>query len=69
MSTAIPGWGCSPADVHFGRAGAIRAARAEVLTAAYGAHPERFVRNHPEPPALPEAVWINKPDPTNSTNP
>jgi putative transposase len=58
----------SPADVHFGRAGAVRAARAEVLTAAYRAHPERFVRKHPEPPTLPEAVWINKPEMTNSTN-
>lgn len=59
----------SPADVHFGRAGAVRAARANVLTAAYRAHPERFVRKHPEPPAIPEAVWINKPDTTNSMNP
>jgi len=58
----------TPADLHFGRAEAIRAARAEVLTAAHDTHPERFVRKHPEPPTLPEAVWINKPDPTNSTN-
>ena len=55
--------------MHFGRAVAVRDARAEVLTAAYAAHPERFVRKHPEPPELPAAVWINKPDPTNSTNP
>lgn len=59
----------TPADVHYDRAGAVRAARANVLTAAYAAHPERFVRKHPEPPALPGAVWINKPDPANSTNP
>jgi len=59
----------TPADVHFDRASAVRDARAEVLTAAYDAHPERFVRKHPEPPALPGTVWINKPDPTNSTNP
>lgn len=62
----------TPADVHYGRAGAIRAARANTLTAAYNLHPERFVRKHPEPPALPSAVWINKPEPTeptNSTNP
>jgi putative transposase len=59
----------TPADVHFGRAGAVRDARAEVLTTAYNAHPERFVRKHPEPPALPGTVWINKPNPTNSTNP
>jgi putative transposase len=59
----------TPADLHFGRAGAIRAARRAILASAYDAHPERFVRKHPEPPALPSTVWINKPDPTNSTNP
>jgi putative transposase len=53
-----------PADVHYGRAELIRAARADVLTTAFQAHPERFVRKHPEPPALPGAVWINKPDDT-----
>jgi putative transposase len=39
----------------------VRAARAAVLQAAYAAHPERFVRTMPVPPALPEAAWINKP--------
>lgn len=58
-----------PADVHYGRASAVRAARAQTLTSAYVAHPERFVRKPPEPPALPGTVWINKPEPTNSTNP
>lgn len=51
----------TPADVHYGRAQAIRAQRAEVLSDAYAAHPERFVRKVPEPPALPTAVWINEP--------
>jgi putative transposase len=51
----------TPADVHYGRAGAVRAQRAEVLSEAYAAHPERFVRKFPEPPALPTAVWINEP--------
>lgn len=51
----------TPADVHYGRAGAIRAQRAGVLSDAYAAHPERFVRKFPEPPALPTAVWINEP--------
>lgn len=51
----------TPADVHYGRAELIRAQRAEVLDAAYAAHPERFVRKPPEPPALPNAVWINEP--------
>jgi putative transposase len=51
----------TPADVHYGRAEVVRAARADVLTAAYTAHPERFVRKPPEPPALPVAAWINRP--------
>jgi putative transposase len=51
----------TPADVHYGRAELVRARRAEVLTAAYAEHPERFVRKPPEPPALPTAAWINQP--------
>jgi putative transposase len=51
----------TPADVHYGRAEAIRAQRAEVLDAAYQAHPERFVRKPPTPPPLPQTAWINKP--------
>jgi len=51
----------APADMHHGRAGLIRQARAGVLSSAYELHPERFVRKHPEPPSLPGAVWINKP--------
>jgi putative transposase len=54
----------TPADVHYGRAEAVRAARAGVLDTAYAAHPERFVRRPPEPPQLPETAWINKPPPT-----
>jgi putative transposase len=56
----------TPADVHYGRAELVRARRAEVLSAAYAEHPERFVRKPPEPPALPTMVWINQPkeDPT-----
>lgn len=50
-----------PADVHYGRAEAVRDRRATVLTAAYAAHPERFVRKPPEPPALPAVAWINEP--------
>ena len=61
----------TPADVHYGRAEAIQAQRAEVLDAAYAAHPERFVRKPPTPPQLPNAAWINKPkeDTSDSTNP
>ncbi|MGB7963917.1 MAG: IS3 family transposase, partial [Propionicimonas sp.] len=45
-----------------GRAHAVREARGRVLDAAHDAHPERFVRKPPEPPKLPSAVWINKPE-------
>jgi putative transposase len=51
----------TPADVHYGRADQVITARAAVLDAAYAAHPERFVGKQPQPPRLPEAVWINKP--------
>lgn len=50
-----------PIDVHYTRAQTVQDARADVLTAAYTRTPERFVRKHPEPPALPAAAWINKP--------
>jgi putative transposase len=49
------------ADVHYGRAAAVRADRAQVLDAAYLAHPERFVRKPPTPPKLPGTSWINPP--------
>jgi putative transposase len=51
-----------PADVHHGRAEQVQAARAEILTAAYATHPERFVRRPPRPPALPTVAWINQPN-------
>ncbi len=53
----------TPAMVHYGQAAGVRARRADVLAAAYAAHPERFVRRPPEPPAVPDAVWINPPAP------
>jgi putative transposase len=43
----------TPADVHYGRAEHVRDRRGLVLEAAYAAHPERFVRKPPTPPALP----------------
>jgi len=51
----------TPFDVHHGRAEERRNQRAAVLRAAYLATPERFVRQLPEPPALPTAAWINPP--------
>ncbi len=53
----------TPHDVHFGLADQRVAARAMVLATAYAAHPERFPRGLPQPPACPEAVWINPPKP------
>jgi putative transposase len=52
----------TPADIHYGTAEAVRDKRAAVLTDAYRAHPERFIRKPPEPPHLPTGSWINPPD-------
>jgi len=51
----------TPHDVHHGLAPARLAHRADVLAAAYAAHPERFVRRAPRPSPLPTHVWINPP--------
>lgn len=51
----------TPYDVHYSLAGHVRDYRAEILTAAHQAHPERFVHGRPEPPRLPHAAWINPP--------
>ena len=60
------GWH-TPHAVHHGLAAAQRHQRAAVLTAAYAARPDRFVRQVPVPPALPTAVWINPPKLLGST--
>ena len=52
----------APAAVHYGRAQEIHDERRRVLAAAYARTPERFVARPPQPPALPTAAWINKPD-------
>lgn len=52
----------TPAAVHYGRAEVLRAERARVLAAAYAANPERFVGGAPQPPKLPKAAWINRPE-------
>jgi putative transposase len=52
----------TPADVHHGRADAVRAHRQAVLDAAYAANPSRF-RRPPQAPRLPEEAWINQPTP------
>jgi len=51
----------TPAMVHYGQAEQVLVARQETLLAAYRAHPERFVRRPPQPPALPRQAWINPP--------
>jgi len=52
--------------VHLGQGETVLAARQQVLAEAYREHPERFVRGTPAVSALPEAVWINPPDPQNA---
>ena len=61
-SIATPASGSTPPPTST-TAGPKRSATSEpiVLNAAYAAHPERFVRKPPQPPALPTAVWINEP--------
>jgi putative transposase len=51
----------TPADVHFGRAEAVRQQRQQVLDLAFEKNPERFVKGAARPPLLPAAVWINPP--------
>jgi putative transposase len=51
----------TPAQVHYGQAPQILAARQTVLSQAYQAHPDRFVRGIPHPQGLPKGVWINPP--------
>jgi putative transposase len=51
----------TPEALHYGTAEEILTRRAVVLAEAYEKHPNRFKGIVPNPPALPEAVWINKP--------
>jgi putative transposase len=51
----------TPEAVHYGLAAERNEHRARILLEAQAARPERFVRKLPEPPALPQAVWINPP--------
>jgi len=57
----------TPYDVHYGFAEHRVAARATVLATAYAAHPERFPRGLPQPPARPTEVWINPPPAARAT--
>jgi putative transposase len=53
----------TPASVHHGTAGEIRAQRGATLDAAYAANPARFRYRPPSPPQLPSVAWINEPSP------
>lgn len=52
----------SPQSLHTGQAHQIRQQRCRVLRQAHEKHPERFVKGIPQPPQIPEAAWINKPE-------
>lgn len=55
----------TPASVHHGQASGIQQQRQQVLTAAFDAHPERFVKGTPVVAGPPQAVWINPPEEVN----
>ena len=57
----------TPEQVHFGNADQVIAGREAVLREAWAAHPDRFVSGEPKPKPLPEAVWINPPTPSLTT--
>jgi len=59
----------TPFDVHSGLAETRLTEREAVLQRAFAATPERFVRGVPTPPAMPQAVWINKPRPAAAAAP
>ena len=46
----------TPDQVHYGQSDAVYAARQEILSKAFRANPERFVRKSPTPPEKPTAA-------------
>ena len=51
----------TPEMVHYGHVNTVLDQRADVLTAAYRAHPDRFI-HHPPVPQQPSSVaYINRP--------
>ena len=52
----------TPESLHTGEAYKIREKRCQTLEEAYLKNPERFVKGLPQPPEIPEAAWINKPE-------
>jgi len=61
------GW-LTPEVIHYRQADQVRAARQQVLNEAYRIKPDRFVRKPPEPPRVPECVWINPPEPRSQSD-
>lgn len=58
----------TPGTVHYGQAEACNQRRQKVLDKAYSLHPERFVRGLPRVLSLPDAVWINPPETSRTTD-
>lgn len=52
----------TPADVHFGRARDVLARRSEAMQRASQQHPRRFHRSGPATHAIPQIVYINRPE-------
>ena len=62
----------TPADVHYGRADAVREGAPTCSTPPTPPTPNGSSASHPSRRTLPDAAWINKPNPTTprqSTNP
>ena len=53
----------TPETVHYKRTAEVIEIRQNILTKAYEAHPERFVRRPPTAPPAPTKAWINPPKP------
>jgi putative transposase len=52
----------TPMQVHYGFADDILAQRSQVLEEAFDENVNRFKGKCPQPPVLPKAAWINRPD-------
>jgi putative transposase len=51
----------TPETVHYVKVEEATGSRQLTLLDAFAAHPERFVRQVPQPPKVLTVVWINKP--------
>ena len=55
----------TPESIHYGLAERLNEKRSIVLRAAFQKNPQRFKGKIPQPPQIPTAVWINKPESEN----